>query len=154
MALILFSAVLLAGSLLPLVARAMSFEGRCLANGSLGFSTGNPSSDMHMWTAQCGCLAGHGLFRLGPGFVSMLAWQATLDVGVVVPAFRIRRCEGSEECASRDFDMLKALVGSVFSGELAEWSLNSRFPRFGTMLFSMILSDLWYLLASPEHLLG
>ena len=79
---------------------------------------------------------------LGPGFVSMLARLATLDVGVVLPAFRIRRCEGSEEGASRDCDMIKALVGSVFSGELTAGSLNSRFPQFDNVLFSMILSDL------------
>ena len=142
MAMILFSAVFLAGSLLPLVARAMSFEERRLANGSLGFSIGSPSLDRHLWAAQCGYLAGPGLVSLGPGFVSMFAWLATLYVGVVVPAFQIRRCEESEEGASRDCDMLKALVGSVFSSELTEGSLNSRFPHFGTVLFSMILSDM------------
>ena len=39
-ALILFSAVFLAGSPLPLVARAMSFEERRLANDSLGLAIG------------------------------------------------------------------------------------------------------------------
>ena len=65
-----------------------------------------------------------------------------MDVGVVVPAFRIRRCEGSEEGAARDCDMLKALVGSVFSGEMTEGSLNSRFPQFGTVFFYMNLLDM------------
>jgi hypothetical protein len=38
--------------------------------------------------------------------------------------------------------MLKALVGDVLSGELIEGSLNSRFPQFGTVFFSMILTYL------------
>ncbi len=142
MALILISVVFLSGSLLPLVARAMSFEERRLANGSLGFSTGSPSIDRHLWAAQCGYLVGPGLVRLGPGFVSMLAWLATLDIGVVVPVFRIHRRDGSEEGATRDCNILKALVGSVFIGQLTEGYLNSRFSLFGTVLFSMILSDL------------
>ena len=65
----------------------------------------------------------------------MLAWLATLDIGAVVPAFRISRCEKSEEGAAQDCDVLKALVGSVLSGELTEGSLNSRFPHFGIVLF-------------------
>jgi hypothetical protein len=48
----------------------------------------------------------------------------------------------SEEGASKDCDMLKALVDDVLSGELTEGSLNSRFPQFGTVLFSTILTDL------------
>jgi hypothetical protein len=46
----------------------------------------------------------------------------------------------SGEGVSHDCDMLKALVGVVLSGELTEGSLNSRFPQFGTVLFSMILA--------------
>jgi len=72
----------------------------------------------------------------------MLAWLTTLDIGVVVLSFRICRCEKSEEGASQDFDMLEALVGSVLNGELTEGALNTRFPQFGTVLFSMIMSDL------------
>ena len=141
-AVILFYVVFLACFLALLVAGAKSFEERCLANGSLGFSTRSPSLDRHLWAAKCGYLAGPGLVRMGPGFVSMLAWLATLDIGVVVPAFRICRCEKSGEGAAQDCDMLKALVGSVLSGELTEGSLNSRFPQFGTVIFSIILSDL------------
>jgi len=139
--LIFFSDVFLSGFPAPLVAGVKSFEEKRLANGSLGFSTRSPSLDMHLWVVRCGYLAGPGLVRLGPGFVSMLAWLATLDIGVVVPTFRVCRCAESKEGASHDCDMLKALVGSVLNGELTEGSLNSRFPQFGIVLFSMILSD-------------
>ena len=142
----LFSNVFLSGSPSPSVARVMSFEERRLANDSLGFCPGSPSLDIHLWNVWCGYVVGPGLVRLGPGFVSMLAWLATLDIGVVVPAFMVCRCAEFGEGVSHDCDMLKALVGSVLSGELTEESLNSRFPQFGTVLFSMILSDL----ASPR----
>jgi len=92
---ILCFAMFLAGSFVHLGAGAMSFEERRLAIGSLGFSTGSPSLDSHLWAVQCGYLVGPGLVRLGPGFVSVLAWLATLDIGVVVPNFRICRCERS-----------------------------------------------------------
>ena len=59
-----------------------------------------------------------------------------------MPAFRVCCVVNSEEGASKDCDMLKALVDDVLSGELTEGSLNSRFPQFGTVFFSMILSDL------------
>ena len=144
--LILFYSVFLSGSPSPLVAGVMSFEERRLANGSLGFSTGSPSLDSHLRAVLCRYVGGPGLVRLGPGFVSMLAWLATLDIGVVVPTFRVCRCPESGEGVSHDCDMLTALVGSVLSGKLSEGSLNSRFPQFGTAIFSMILSDL----ASPR----
>ena len=130
---ILFSGVFLLGSPSSLVAGVVSFEERRLANGSLGFSTRSPSLDRHLWAVRCGYLVGPGLVRLGPGFGSMLARLATLDIGVVVPTFRVCRCAESEEDVSQNYDMLKALVGSVTSGELAEGSLNSRFPQFGTV---------------------
>ena len=142
--LILFSSLFLSGSPSPLVAGVMSFKERRLANGSLGFITGSPSLDMHLWAVRCGYVDGPRLIRMGPGFVSMLAWFATLVIRVVVQAFRV--CAESGEGVSQDCDMLKALVGSVLSGELTKGSLNSRFPQFGTVLFLMILSDL----ASPR----
>ena len=126
--LILFSSVFLSGSPSPLVAGLMSFEERRMANASLGFNTEILSFDRHLWAVRCGYLAGPGLVRLGPGFGSMLAWLATLNIGVVVSAFRVCRCADSEEGASHDCDMLKARVGRVLSGELTEGSLNSRFP--------------------------
>ena len=82
------------------------------------------------------------MVRLEPGFVSMLAWLATLDIGVVVPTFRICRCERFEEGATHDCDMLKAVAGGVLSGELTKGALYTRFPQFGIVIFSMILSDL------------
>lgn len=112
----LFSSVFLSGSPSPLVAGVTSFEERRLANGSLGFSTGSPSLDRHLWAVRCGYVAGPGLVRLGPGFVSMLAWLAMLDIGVVVPAFRVCRCAEYGEGVSHDCNMLKALVGSVLRG--------------------------------------
>jgi hypothetical protein len=140
--LILFSDVFLTCSVVLLFVGVMSPEERRLANGSLGFSTRSPSLDIHLWAVRCGYLAGPGMVRLGPTFVSMLAWLATLDIGVVVPAFRVCSCVNFEEGASHDCDMLKALVGSVLSGELTEGSISSRFSQFSTVLFSMILFDL------------
>jgi hypothetical protein len=83
----------------------------------------------------------------------MLAWLATLDIGVVVPAFRFCRCERSEEDATHIYDMMKALVGGVLSGELTKGALSTKFPLFGIVLFSMILSDLASLMG-PELLEG
>jgi hypothetical protein len=48
-AMILCSAMFLASFFVLLVAGAMSFEERRLANGSLGFSTGSPSLYRHLW---------------------------------------------------------------------------------------------------------
>jgi len=84
---ILFSVVFLACFLTLLIAGAMSFEERHLANGSLGFSTWSPSLDRHLWAAECGYLDGPGLVRLGPGFVSMLAWLATLTLEFLCQLF-------------------------------------------------------------------
>ena len=101
-----------------MVAGVTSFEEKRLANDSLGFSTMIPSLDMHLWHVRCGYVDGPGLVRMGPGFVSMLARLATLDIGVVVPAFWVCRDAGSEEGEAPDCDMLKALVGGVLNGEL------------------------------------
>ena len=48
-AMVLFFVVFLACSFVLLVAGAMSFEEKRLVNGSLGFSTGSPSLDRHLW---------------------------------------------------------------------------------------------------------
>ena len=96
--LILSSNVFITGSFVHVFTRVVSFEERRLANGSLGFSTVSPSLDMHLWAVRCGYLAGPGMVRLGPGLVTMLAWLSTLDIGVVVPAFRVCSVVNSETC--------------------------------------------------------
>ena len=141
-AMLLCPAMFLAGSFVLLVAGAMSFEERRLANVLMGFSTGSPSLDRHLWGVQRGYLAGPGMIRMGPGFVSMLARLANLDIGVVVPTFRICRCKRSEEGTTHDCDMLKALVGGVLSGEFTKGTSQYKIPQFATVLFSMIMSDL------------
>ena len=70
--LILFLDAFLTCYLVLLFAGVRGFEERRLANGSLGFSTGNPSLDRHLRAVRCGYLAGPGMVRRSPGFVSML----------------------------------------------------------------------------------
>ena len=65
-----------------------------------------------------------------------------------MPTFPVCSGLSSEEGASQDCDMLKALVDGLLSGKLTEGSLNSRFPQFGNVLFSMILYDLASLMGS------
>ncbi len=73
-------------------------EGR-LAEGSLGFGTGSPSLDMHLWAVRCGYAAGPKMVRWDQGFVSLLSWLSPLDIGVVVPVFLVCNILGSAEDA-------------------------------------------------------
>ena len=124
-----------------MIYRGHELRGETFANGSLGFSNGSPSLDRHPWDVRCGYVAGPEMVRLGSGLVCMVAWLSTLDIGVVVPAFRIGSVLESAEGAFQDGNTLKSIVEDVLSGVLSEGSLRTRFPQFGAVLFAMILTD-------------
>jgi len=90
------------------------------------------------------------MVRLGPGLVRMSEWLATLDIGVVVPTFRV--CSGLDPAddVCQDCKMLKSIVDDVLSGVLTEGSLRTRFPQFGAVLFAVILTDLTLLWRSRD----
>ena len=57
------------------------------SNGVLGFSSGSPSLDRHLWAVKCGYVPGALLALESPELVCMLDWLGSLDVKLkVAPA--------------------------------------------------------------------
>jgi len=67
------------------------------------------------------------MVQLGPGLVCMLEWLATLDIGVVVPAFRVSSSFDPADDVCQDCKMLKSIGDDVLGGVLTEGSLRTSF---------------------------
>ncbi len=108
--------------------------GRCSV-GILGFSTGSPSIDRHLWAAKCGYVPGISIAHESLGLVYMLDWLARTDVVLA----DVTAWESVD--ASVDAVRLQPLVGSVWSGACTKETLVLRYPVFGAILFQIILMD-------------
>ena len=104
------------------------------AVGVLGFSTGSPSLDRHLWAVKCGYVPGALVARESPEMMCMLEWLGMFEVGVKEAS----AWKGVD--TSPDVVRLQLIVGGVLSGACV-MSLVLRFPKFGVVLHQIIVTD-------------
>ena len=102
--------------------------------GVLGFSTGSPSLDRHLWAVKCGYVPGVLIMRESPEMMCMLEWLGMFDVKLK----EATAWEGVD--ASPDAVRLQLIVGGVLSGARAR-NLALRYPQFGAVLHQIITTD-------------
>ena len=104
------------------------------AVGALGFSTGSPSLDRHLWAVKCGYVPGALVVRESAEMMCMLEWLGMFEVKVKEAS----AWKGVD--TSPDVVRLQLIVGGVLSGACVG-SLVRRFPQFGALLHQIIVTD-------------
>jgi len=114
--------------------------GRVLMNGVLGFSTGSPCINRHLWAVRCEYVPGPRAVGCGPGVAEFLAWRGGLDIEVAEPLPTV--ClEAYMVSSSVDAVMLRKLVDDELSWVLNKCDFEQRIPLVGGMLHEVVLQD-------------
>ena len=101
----------------------------------LGFSTGSPSIDRHLWAVKSGYVPGASFAMESPELVFIYDWLRKFDVG-------LRGVAAWENVdASPDVVRLQLIVGGVLYGAYTSEAMALRFPCFGTLLHQIIDLD-------------
>jgi hypothetical protein len=109
-------------------------------NGVLGFFTGSPSIDRHLWAVQCGYEPGPRVVGCGTGVAGLLAWLGGMGIEVTESLPPV--CVGaSVVAASADVVMLRMLVDEVLFGVVNMCELKRRISLVGKMLYDVVLRE-------------